>query len=120
MRLLERIKQAFNPRSHDATLSHYIPAPNFSADPVELSVWRSDLEKPLSDWKGDNGRIPNAQLLTTQGPLLFALKGVTTAGFGGTSIPFGQGITAPVAGFAGRPAQLDSTSLSAEYVEVNQ
>ena len=119
MRLFERIKQAFRPRSHDATLSHYIPAINFSADPVELSIWRSDLEKPVQDWKGDNGRIPNAQVMTTQGPLLFALKGVTTAGFGGTSVPFGQGVTAPVAGFAGRPAQLDAVSIASEYQAVN-
>lgn len=120
MRLLERLKAAFNPRSHDATLSHYIPAPDYSYEPVELSIWRSDLDKRLQDWKGDTGRIPNAQVLTTQGPLLFALKGVTTQGLGGTSIPFGDIGTFPVSGFAGRPAAITPTSLAAEFPAVQQ
>lgn len=120
MNLLARIMGAFKPRTHDATLSHYINAPDFSHEPVENSIWRSDLEFRLQDWKGDTGRVPYSQVLTTQGNLMFAQKLVTTAGLGGTSIPYGQGVTLPVTGFAGRPAQLDETSLAAEYVEVNQ
>jgi hypothetical protein len=119
MRLLERLKQAFAPNHHSTTLSHYIPAPNFANEPVENSIWRSDLEKRVTDWRGDCGRIYNAQVLTMQGPLLFPLKAVTTASIGGTGVAFGQGVTLPVAGFAGRPAALDSTSLSAEFVQVN-
>lgn len=120
MNLLARLKSAFNPRSHDATLSHYIPAPDYSLDPVMLSVWRSDLEKPVQDWRGNTGRIPNAQVLATQGPLLFPLKAVTTQGLGGTSIPYGDIGSYPVAGFAGRPAQIDATTLAAEYQQVQQ
>jgi len=120
MRLMERIKQAFKPHSHSSTLSHYIPAPDFSHEPIENSVWRSDLEKRLQDWRGDTGRVYDNQVLATQGPLLFALKTAPTAGLGGTSIPFGQSVTTPVAGFSGRPALLHETSLAAEFGDVNQ
>lgn len=115
MRLLQRLANAFKPHSHSTTLSHYIPSPDFSDDSVMLSIWRSDLEKPYRDWKGDTGRIPNAQVLTMQGPLLFPLKTVTTQGLGGTSMTFGQGYTESVKGFAGRPAQLTAASEAAEF-----
>jgi len=119
MRLWQRLKMAFNPKSHDAALSHYIPSVNYADDPVENSVWRSDLEKRLTDWKGDTGRLYSNQILTSQGGLLFALKAVPTAGLGGTGYAYGQGGTYPVAGFAGRPADLNDTSLAAEYEDIN-
>lgn len=120
MRLLERLKAAFAPHSHSSTLSHYIPSLDYGDAPIENSVWRSDLERRYQDWKGDTGRVYNQQVLTNQGPLLFANKVVTTQGLGGTSIPYGQGVTVPVAGFAGRPPQLDATSIASEYVQVQQ
>lgn len=121
MRLMDRLKQAFKPKHHDATLSHYIPAPVYDADPVENSVWQSDLERTRwMDWKGDTGRVPDQQVLTAQGPLLFALDRAITTGLGGTSIPFGQGVIGNVAGFGGRPPQLDATSSAAEYDAVQQ
>ena len=120
MKLMQRLKMAFNPRSHDAALSHYIPAVQYADSGVENAIWQSDLQKRLQDWRGDTGRVPYHQVLTTQGSLLFPLKAVPTAGLGGTSIPFGQGTTVAVAGFAGRPAQLDATSLASEYVAVQE
>ena len=120
MKLFQRLKMAFNPKSHSSTLSHYIPTVQYADDPVENSVWVSDLEKRVQDWRGDTGRVYSQEVLTTQGPLLFALKAVPTEGLGGTGQYFGQGVTLPVAGFAGRPAQIDATSLAAEYVDVQQ
>jgi hypothetical protein len=119
MQLLQRLKQMFNPHSHSATLSHYIPAPDFSYEPIENSIWRSELEKRPVDWRGDTGRVYDQQVLATQGPLLFPLKTVISAGLGGAGNTFGQGGTFPVAGFAGRPAVIDSTTYAAEYNEVN-
>ena len=113
-----RLKSAFKPRLHDATLSHYIPTPQYSADPVELSAWRSDLNLPVEDWRGNTGRVYDHQVLTSQGPLLTALQASILCGTGGTGIAFGQGYAIPVAGFAGRPAQLQSTDLSAEWEDV--
>jgi hypothetical protein len=118
MRLLDRLKMAFNPASHDAALSHYIPAVQYADSGVENSIWQSDLQKRVQDWKGDTGRVYSHQILTTEGGLLFAQKLVTTAGLGGTSIPFGQNVSLPVAGFAGRQAQLDPTSDAAEWTAV--
>ena len=120
MRLLQRLKMAFNPASNDAALSHYIPAVQYADSGVENAIWQSDLQKRITDWRGDTGRIYSHQVLTEQGPLLFPLKVVPTAGLGGTGATFGQNITVPVAGFAGRPAQLDATSLAAEFVDVQQ
>jgi hypothetical protein len=119
MQLLQRLKAAFNPKSHDATLSHYIPSIDYANQPVLNSVWRSDLALPIQDWKGNAGRIPYMQVRSTQGPLLFALKGVVSSGLGGNSgLTFGQYITPAVAGFAGRPAILNSTSVAAEFEAV--
>jgi hypothetical protein len=115
MRLIDRLKAAFNPASHDAALSHYIPAVQYADSGVENSIWQSDLEKRLQDWKGDTGRVYSRQVLTTQGPLLFPLKVVPTAGLGGTSVTFGQYVTTNVAGFGGRPALLDATSTASEW-----
>jgi hypothetical protein len=115
MNLLARLKSAFNPKSHDATLSHYIPAIQYADSGAANSIWQTDLMDRVQDWKGDTGRIYNQQVLTTQGPLMFALDGAIVAGLGGTSITFGQGLTPPVAGFAGRSPQLDETSIAAEY-----
>jgi hypothetical protein len=120
MKLLQRLKMAFNPRSHDAALSHYIPAVQYADSGVENAIWQSDLQKRLEDWRGNTGRVYSHQLLSVEGALLFPLKAVTTAGLGGTSIAFGQYITAPVAGFAGRPAALDPTSTAAEYDAVQE
>jgi len=120
MRLLQRLKMAFNPASHDAALSHYIPAVQYADTGVENSIWQSDLAKRLSDWKGDNGRIYSHQILSVQGPLLFPIKLVTTAGLGGTGNSYGQNITVPVAGYGGRPSVLDATSSAAEWEAVQQ
>jgi hypothetical protein len=120
VKLLQRLKMAFNPRSHDAALSHYIPAVQYADSGVENSIWQSDLQKRLQDWRGDTGRPYSHQLITAEGQLLFPLKAVTTAGLGGTSQTFGQYITPAVAGFAGRPAALDTTSLAAEFVQVQE
>lgn len=121
MRLLSRLKQAFNPKAHSATLSHYIPAVDYSNEPVENSIWQSDLQRTRwKDWRGDTGRVYDQQILTLEGPILFALKTAPIAGLGGTSIPYGQQVSGPVAGYAGRPAQLDDTSLASEYVAVQQ
>ena len=119
MRLMQRLKMAFNPKSHDAALSHYIPAVQYADSGVENSIWQSDLQFRQQDWKGDNGRIYSRQVLTSQGALLFPLKVVPTAGLGGTSQTYGQYGTFPVAGFAGRPAVLDATSTAAQFQEVN-
>lgn len=115
MRLGQRLKQAFIPRALSATQSHYIPAVQYADSGVENSIWQSELRDRLQDWKGDNGRIYSRQVLSTQGPLLTALKVVPTAGLGGTGNPYGQNATYAVAGFAGRPADIDPTSLAAEY-----
>ena len=115
MRLGERLKRAFVPKALSTTKSHYIPAVQYADTGVENSIWQSDVAKIPQDWKGDNGRIYSRQVLSTQGPLLFALKLAPTAGLGGTSIPFGQNATFQVAGFAGRPADIDPTSIAAEY-----
>ena len=120
MRLLQRLKMAFNPKSHSSTLSHYIPSVNYADDPVMNSVWRSDLEKRLTDWRGDTGRVYNQQVLTSQGHLMSTLKTVKAAGIGGNNFSFGQNVTVPVTGFAGRPAQLTAVSDAAEFVQVNQ
>lgn len=118
MRLGQRLKAAFNPKSHDAALSHYIPAVQYADSGVENSIWRTDLQDRVQDWRGDTGRQYSQQVLTTQGALLFALKVVPTAGLGGTSMPFGQNATFDLAGFAGRPPVLDSTSVSLEWSDV--
>lgn len=115
MRLGQRLARAFSPRAVKESLSHYIPAVQYADSGVENSIWQSDLQKRLQDWKGDNGRIYSRQVLSTQGPLLFALKLVPTAGLGGTGNPYGQNATYQVAGFAGRPANLDPTSIASEY-----
>lgn len=115
MRLFDRVKQAFKPHLHDTTQSYYIPSINYANDPIENSIWRSELDKRLQDWKGDTGRVPNAQVLSLQGPILFAIQGSILAGVGGNNFAYGQGGSYPVAGFAGRPAQIDSTSTAAEY-----
>ncbi len=120
MRLLQRLKMAFNPSSHSNTMSHYIPAIQYADSGVENSVWRSDLQKPVSDWRGNTGRVYNQQVYATQGPLLFANKLAIEAGLGGTASTYGQYITVPVAGFAGRGAQLDATSTAAEWQMVQQ
>jgi len=115
MNLFSRLKKPFNPKSHDATLSHYIPAVQFADTGPANAIWQTDLQDRLQDWKGDNGRVFSQQVLTSQGPLLFALDGVIVAGLGGTGVSFGQYLTPPVAGFAGRGAVLDETSTAAEY-----
>jgi hypothetical protein len=115
MRLGARLKLAFAPKSHSATNSHYIPAVQYADSGVENSIWQTELADRLQDWKGDTGRVYSRQVLTTQGPLLTALKVVPTAGLGGTGYTYGQNLTVPVAGFAGRPAVLDPTSTAAEY-----
>ena len=119
MRLFQRLKMAFNPASHDASLSHYIPAVQYADTGVENSIWVSDLAKRVQDWKGDNGRVYSEQILTAQGALLFAQKLVTTAGVGGLGVAYGQNQTVAVAGFSGLPAVLDATSTAAEFSEVN-
>lgn len=120
MQLLQRLKDAFRPKSHDATLSHYIPSVDYGYQPVELSVWRSDLEKPPQDFWGNMSRLYSNQARSTQGPLLFPLKAVTTQALSPANRLYGQYVTPPVAGYAGRPAQLDPTSLAAEYGAINQ
>lgn len=120
MKLLQRLKMAFNPKSHDAALSHYIPAVQYADSGVENSIWQTDLQKRLTDWRGDTGRVYSRQVLTASGPLLFALKGVPTAGLGGNNLTYGQYVTTAVAGFGGRPAVLDSTSLASEYEAVQE
>jgi hypothetical protein len=119
MRLGERLKLAFAPKSHSTTNSHYIPAVQYADSGVENSIWQSEVARPPQDWKGNNGRIYDRQVLTSQGPLLTALKVVPEAGIGGTGIAYGQNVTIPVAGFAGRAAVLDPTSLASEYNMVN-
>ena len=118
MRLGQRLKAAFNPKSHDAALSHYIPAVQYADSGVENSIWQTDLADRVQDWRGDTGRQYSQQVLTTQGALLFPLKVVPTAGLGGTAIPYGQNATFATAGFAGRPPQLDSTSVSLEWGDI--
>ena len=118
MRLGERLRRAFNPRSHDAALSHYIPAVQYADSGVENSIWRTDLQDRVQDWRGDTGRQYSQQVLTAQGPLLFALKVVPTAGLGGTSNTFGQNATFATAGFAGREPVLDATSIASEWESV--
>lgn len=117
MGLLSRLKGAFRPASHDNTMSHYINGPDFSYQPVVLSVWRSDLRRPRHDWKGNTGRLYDNQVQTLGGPLVFALKGVTTAPLAAYSglPPYGQLVNTAVAGYAGRPAQLSPYSGAAEY-----
>jgi hypothetical protein len=115
MRLFDRLKNAFRPASHASTQSFYIPSVNYGDDPVENSVWRSERDFRLQDWKGDTGRVPYSEAFTFQGPLLFALRGAKVAGVGGNNFAFGQGVTNPVTGFAGRPAQLGVTSTAAEF-----
>jgi hypothetical protein len=112
---MQRLKAAFNPASHDAALSHYIPAVQYADSGVENSIWQSDLAKIPEDWRGNTGRIYSMQVLTSNGGLLFANKLVTTQGFGGLGIPFGQSKTVPVAGYGGQPSVLDATSTAAEF-----
>jgi hypothetical protein len=119
MKLMQRLKMAFNPRSHSATQSHYIPAVQYADSGVENSIWQTELDDRIQDWRGDTGRIYSQQVLSTQGPLLFPLKLVPTAGLGGLGSSFGQNATFEVAGYAGRPAVLDPTSTAAQFTEVN-
>lgn len=120
MKLLQRLKMAFNPASHSAALSHYIPAVQYADSGVENSIWQSELAKRLSDWRGDTGRVYSHQILTSEGGLLTAQKLVTTAGYGGLGVTYGQGTTPPVAGYGGRPSVLDATSSAAEWDAVQQ
>jgi hypothetical protein len=117
---MQRLKMAFNPKSHDAALSHYIPAVQYADSGVENSIWRTDLQDRIEDWKGDTGRVYSKQVLTTQGPLLFPIKVVPQAGLGGTSVVYGQYVTQDAVGSAGRPLQIDATTAASEFVQVQE
>jgi len=114
--LLTRLKNKIIPAQIKNTTEYYISAPDFGAQAVPLSVWRLGKKRPPQDFWGDHGRLYNQQILTVQGPLLFPLKVVPSAGLGGNSgLVFGQGTTEPVKGFAGRPAQITPYSTAAEW-----
>ena len=118
--LMKRLKNKLIPTQIKNTGEYYISAPDYGAQAVPLSVWRLGKKRPPQDFWGNTGRIYSQQVLTTQGPLLFALKVVPSAGLGGNSgLVFGQTITPPVAGFAGRPAQITPYSTAAEWNAVN-
>ena len=87
---------------------------------LKMAFWQSDLAKRLTDWRGDTGRVYSHQVLTSEGGLLTVQKLVTTAGYGGLDVTFGQGVTPPVAGYSGRPSVLDATSSAAEWDVVQQ
>lgn len=117
--LLQAFKSAFSPKPLETTQSYYIPSPQYADSGVELSVWRAERRKPTQDWRGNTGRIYNKQVLALQGPLLFPLDYTTSGSLGQGPVElYGQSVTVPVAGFAGRPAQLSPQSVAAEYHEV--
>lgn len=112
-------RQHIQPITLANTGEYYEPVPDYGHQAIPLSVWRLGRKRPPQDFWGNTGRVYNEQLLTLPGPLLFALDRGITTGQGGTGVSFGQYVSMPVMGFAGRPSALTQTSAAMEWNQVN-
>lgn len=97
---------------------YYLPVPDYGHDPIPLSIWRLGHRRPPQDFWGNTGRIYDQQILACEGPLMQVIQRGIATGQGGTGVAFGQSVSLPVMGFAGRPAVLTEISQAMEWNQV--